>query len=432
MKTSRRLGFEPALDGIRGIAVLVVVLHHFAPDILGHSLSWLTAGHLGVDLFFVLSGFLITALLLNENTANGRVSFRRFYRRRAFRLLPALTLFLFGHVLFVLTADIQANPLFLQRAVTAKDEIASLLAAQFFTLNWLGEFGDFRIVIGLGHLWSLSVEEQFYIAWPAVTVLLLARRPAPSLVISSVGVGAVGYAGYFYVWDSLSSPGRGASTTAAVLATVVVLWTLRRRSELAWQVGILLSFIAAVLMYRNGHYVGGLSGFPLYTGTPARADSLIVGALLAFLWTRRLIPRRAPTWVALLGWLFLIWAVSTRTLAEPFLFSYGWTLVAIAGAATVWGAIGAEGTLYGRFLSMPWLRAVGKVAYGLYLWHALVFIAVHHWWADEPVLFRAVVSLGATALITTLSWLLVEKPMIARKARKVVPIEPATPQESPA
>ena len=89
----RSLGHEPALDGLRGVAVLTVMLWHYPTEILGHSLHWLQSGHLGVDLFFVLSGFLITALMLNEHQHRGSISLPGFYRRRAFRLLPALVVF---------------------------------------------------------------------------------------------------------------------------------------------------------------------------------------------------------------------------------------------------------------------------------------------------------------------------------------------------
>jgi peptidoglycan/LPS O-acetylase OafA/YrhL len=95
----RKLGHEPALDGIRGLAVLLIVLWHYPDEILERPFDWLKSGHLGVDLFFVLSGFLITALMLNEYNRDGKISLRGFYRRRVLRLVPALVLFLVAHFL---------------------------------------------------------------------------------------------------------------------------------------------------------------------------------------------------------------------------------------------------------------------------------------------------------------------------------------------
>ena len=137
---------------------------------------------------------------------------------------------------------------------------------------------------------------------------------------------------------------------------------------------------------------------------------------MAYVWINGWIPRRCPTWVSLAAWAYLLWAVRYKTFAEPYFFEYGWTLIALSCALIVWGALGAEGTIYGRVLSFAPLRAVGKVAYGLYLWHALVFIAVRHWWGDGSVLWKTTLALGITAAVTAASWFLVEKPLLAYKS----------------
>ncbi len=167
----RRLGHVPALDGLRGIAILLVVAHH-----TGNMIPW-TSGHLrggalGVDLFFVLSGFLITSLLLAEWSGSGTVSLRSFYGRRARRLLPAL-LALVGLAWLL---SIALNP---QRAPEAS----------LFALARLSYFGNFLIAFGGGlgkgfvHLWSLAQEEQFYLLWPPVLLFLLRRHVAPRRVL---------------------------------------------------------------------------------------------------------------------------------------------------------------------------------------------------------------------------------------------------------
>lgn len=427
--TSRRLGFEPGLDGIRGIAVLTVVLWHFGPDIRGSQYGWLKAGHLGVDLFFVLSGFLITALMLSERAATGRISFSGFYRRRIFRLLPALALFLFGHALFAVFADLKPDPSLFSPGITTRSEIASIIASSMFVLNWLPEFTSYSVAEGMSHLWSLSVEEQFYIVWPTVTALLMATGAAPARLLAAVAGGSAALAGHVYVWDTSSEPVRWLVSGLVFAGLVGGLLRIRVRSHEAWNISLLLTLVGAVLLYRNGKYEGGWELPNLYTGTLGRADSLIVGAVMAHLWVRGRIPRRGPVPLALVGWAVLAWGLTQRTLADAFFYRHGWTLIAVAAGFAIWGAMDAEQTRYGRLLSMAWLRAIGRVAYGLYLWHAFVFIAVRHFWDDESVWLKSVLALGGTAAIVAFSWFVVEKPILARK--RPTP-QSAAPASSPA
>jgi peptidoglycan/LPS O-acetylase OafA/YrhL len=146
-----KLGHRPALDGLRGIAVASVVI--------GHSFGWPPDGVFGVDLFFVLSGFLITTLLLEEQAANGAISLGGFYLRRARRLLPALFLLL---AIYALVTEASGG-----RA------LAPVLAAVFYVTNLAVEGGQ---LTPISHLWSLAQEEQFYLVWPLVLALLLRRR----------------------------------------------------------------------------------------------------------------------------------------------------------------------------------------------------------------------------------------------------------------
>src|ERR1700675_3390427 len=165
--TSRTLVHVSALNGLRGIAVLLVVGSHatiaFRPALID---TVLPGGFLGVDIFFVLSGFLITSLLLNEQskTPSGHVSFRGFYRRRALRLLPALFALLAAHLIYTLVTGL---PIGL--------EIESIFAALFYVSNWVMVRGH-DLSGGLQHLWTLSVEEQFYLVWPILIVALVGIR----------------------------------------------------------------------------------------------------------------------------------------------------------------------------------------------------------------------------------------------------------------
>src|SRR6201993_2227809 len=158
-------GYEPSLDGIRAIAVLLVMVGHLNP---------VYAGGLGVDIFFVLSGYLITAILVSEFSADGRISLRKFYARRALRILPAVVLLLVALNIFVTIT---------QPREQARTLEWDSLGALFYIANWLRAFGrDLGI---LGHLWSLSIAEQFYFFWPVTLAFLLSRKLSvnPLLII---------------------------------------------------------------------------------------------------------------------------------------------------------------------------------------------------------------------------------------------------------
>src|SRR5262249_30013999 len=142
----RTFGYQPSLDGMRAVAIGLVLANHT---------GFFHAGRLGVDVFFVLSGYLITAILLREFSTTDRINLKKFYVRRALRLLPALFLFLI--VVNLASAYFQTSR---EAAAVRMDSIAGL----FYFANWRRAFGhDMGI---LGHLWSLSIEEQFYLLWP--------------------------------------------------------------------------------------------------------------------------------------------------------------------------------------------------------------------------------------------------------------------------
>lgn len=169
------LGYRAALDGLRCVAILPVVgLHAF---------GWPRQGSLGVDVFFVLSGFLITSLLLAEREATGSVSLRRFYARRALRLLPALFAMLICFLIATLISlSVQGN---LDMAHLRRP-LLGVAAALTYTANFAGAAGFHPA--GLGHLWSLAEEEQFYLLWPPLLFVLLRARKDLALRIIGVGI----------------------------------------------------------------------------------------------------------------------------------------------------------------------------------------------------------------------------------------------------
>jgi peptidoglycan/LPS O-acetylase OafA/YrhL len=170
-----RLGYRPALDGVRAIAIVMVMWHHTIAVML-RRVDLPLGGFLGVDLFFVLSGFLITSLLIERRTPDGGIGYANFYKRRAQRLLPAL---------FALLA---VNVVVMQRlGHNMKLEAKSVAFAVTYLTNWSHVF-NVKLAPDLPHLWSLAIEEQFYFVWPVVVALLLARRPRTMLIVLGVGI----------------------------------------------------------------------------------------------------------------------------------------------------------------------------------------------------------------------------------------------------
>ena len=182
---TRRVPYLPGLDGMRALAVVAVMVYHANP-------AWLPGGFLGVEVFFVISGYLITLLLIGEHERSGTVSLGQFYVRRARRLLPALFALLVGVTVY--TALFRRDALGLLRG----DVLAALVYVSNWYQIWVGQgytaAGDFA---PLRHLWSLAVEEQFYLLWPLVMIGLirLGRRRLPSmsvwLVAAAIAITAV-------------------------------------------------------------------------------------------------------------------------------------------------------------------------------------------------------------------------------------------------
>jgi len=354
----RRFGRVPAFDGLRGVAVLMVLTSHLwivLPGQTGAAIidGLFDGGFLGVDIFFVLSGFLITALLLREQLDHPRVRFGSFYARRALRLLPALFVLLAVHMVYVAIAE----------PYTLAREFANARAAVLYYANYYVVWHFFDAVGDLGHLWSLSVEEQFYLVWPAILILFLGiRRPA----------------GY----------------VATLLGVMIAVVAIRR--AVLWE--------------------GGTGWLPLFNRTDTRIDSLLVGALLASLWVRGRTPTKGLAPAAWIASGILLLCVEFARGDEAFVFLGGFTLVAVIVAVLILATIDSDWP-GNRVLALAPLVAVGRVSYGLYLWHVPVFWAVSRWgstWSDGA---RVVVALGATAVLTVLSWFLIERPALHWKRR---------------
>jgi peptidoglycan/LPS O-acetylase OafA/YrhL len=283
---------RPELDGLRGIAILLVLGAHtgtpgFPPG----------AGAAGVTLFFVLSGYLITSLLLAEKGQAGRVDLRAFYIRRALRLFPALL------AVLIVVAVLALSGAMPPEASTGTDYRVAILGVIAYVANWVAIGGQ---SIGmLGHTWSLAVEEQFYILWP--TLLLLGLRLG------------------------------------------------RQR----------LALIVLLLIFLDTPYRFGLSlqgdfmrmGF----GTDARADALLLGGILAILETR---------WHPVVGWVGIVLVCLVAAISPPDEPGMGVVIIPLTAIACTLAVAGCPTVLAWRPLAF-----IGKISYGLYLWHGLVI-----WW----------------------------------------------------
>jgi peptidoglycan/LPS O-acetylase OafA/YrhL len=351
----RRLGRIPALDGLRGIAVLVVVIEHIetilVPGTVRVDAGPLRGAFLGVDIFFVLSGFLITCLLLGEQAERTRVRFGAFYRRRALRLLPALYVLLAVHVLYTLVTGLSLHL-----------EWLSVRGALAYVSNWTWKWDWLQSAPGLGHLWSLAVEEQFYLVWPVVLIVFLGVR-------------------------------RRTATVAIVM----------------------VAGIAFIAVHRAMMWEHGVNWLFLSIRTDTRADSLLVGALLAQLWVRGWRPSARivipAAWVATA--LLAVFVTVARS-TQAFLYLGGFTLFAVCTATVILAA--SEGQWPGtRLLEIPSLRVVGRVSYGLYLWHMPLFYVVNRYGASWGAPARILVAVPLAAAFTFASWRYVEQPFLRLK-----------------
>ncbi len=348
-------GHLAPLDGLRALAVAAVLAFHTGA-------GWAIGGFLGVDLFFVLSGFLITMLLVAEWQRRQQISLRRFYARRALRLLPA--------VLLLCAFLLAVGPV--GSGAPARNALwKGVAGTTFYFANWQQAFGLLPLFQLTDHTWSLAIEEQFYLVWPPLLVLTIAwarRRgvdPMRALLILALGLAAI----------------------SALLR--IALWS-------------------------------GVSGEPrLYYGTDTRADSLLIGAALGIAyatgrlgWGRRLLPALAP--VALLA---ILAAFGFVHRSDAALYLGGLTALAGVVALLIAGLALAPDGPVGRLLALAPLVFLGRISYGIYLWHWPVFRYLHEaelglsWWPTQLV--RIAVTLGAA----TLSFFLLERPLLRLRHR---------------
>ncbi len=355
---SRRLGHVPGLDGLRGVAVIIVVVAHLNVFLSIPEIIVVPGGTVSLDSFFVLSGFLITVLLLKEQGRSGTVKKLAFYQRRALRLLPALIAVVIAHMIFAWLSGVPGD---LERS--------SVLSVLFYYSNWKMAFapvtylGGGVFAPGLQHLWSLAMEEQFYLLWPFVVVFFLGITRSFKVVV-----------------------------------------------------GVLVGLIAVIAIHRGLEYHSGMRWYPIFIRTDSRVDAILIGALLGNLWARRREPTRHIVPAAWVAAAFLLICMPFAKIDQAFLYYGGLVLIDVACAVMILALV--DGRWAARHLfNLKVLVTLGLVSYGIYLWHLPVFFAVAYWGKHWPAVVQVTVALGATAMFTALSWFLLERPALNFKNR---------------
>ena len=351
-----RLRQVPGLDGLRGLAVLAVVIYHFFGDIL-------PGGYLGVDMFFVLSGFLITSLLVREFNVTGRISLKGFWLRRFRRILPAALI-----VLSICTAIVSLIGGDL--AVGIREQF---LGTFFFVNNWTQiatsqtYFAPNEVQV-FAHYWSLAVEEQFYLIWPLLMlgVFAISRRKPKRLPIA----------------------------VSLILACA--------------------SAVAMALLYSPGE-----DPTRVYYGTDTHAFGLLIGAMLSLLMTSTDKDMDADSWpatnkgilagtvgsFALVGYLAqLVWMGADR----DFTYRGGLVLTSVLGAAMIWAVVRESGPLTWIFRTRV-MRWLGQRSFSLYLWHWPVVMIVHAL-SDAPSWLLGLLSLPLSCVLAEVTYQFVENP----------------------
>ncbi|HTK58055.1 MAG TPA: acyltransferase [Sphingomicrobium sp.] len=311
--------YVPELDGLRAIAVLLVILFHSNPD------GPFEGGWIGCDIFFVLSAFLITSILVEEREKTGRIRYGQFYWRRCIRLFPALIVFLAAYV--------AVAPIFLPGYPHLRDA----LIAGFYLSNFAIVIAHIPVMIT--HTWSLAAEEQFYLIWPA-TLILIARVKRPVLILGAVWLGLT------------------------------------------------------VLRFTTDDWVAR------YYGPATHGTGLVLGAILYFLVREGRLsirPIHAAAAFGLLAALSMYAQIGAPELAI--------TVTELIAALIIGAIVSNPGSM--RFLATRYLVGLGKISYGLYLWHypiSRIVRGVGSYWAEFTLTFSLSLALACLSYFTVESW----------------------------
>ena len=347
------MGYEPSLDGIRAFSVIAVMLYHA-------NIAWLPGGFLGVEVFFVVSGFLITSLLIEERESNHRINLKQFWIRRARRLLPAFFVMLCATAVCVAFYATDSAPDF------RRDMLPSL---GYFS-NWWQIFAVDTPYFAasslpvLRHLWSLAVEEQWYLIWPLLfTVVFGAKWMRPKI------------SGVLLI-----------SCSGAIMITTALRFVEDNETRTNF----------------------------LYLSTFTRSSGLLLGAAVALLWrpwrktsTRFVLARSMVADALAIGSIAVIgYLMATVHVADARLYQGGLAATTIASAVIVAVVMRPNGLLVKKFFSQDFFAEIGRRSYGLYLWHWPIFVVAH----ARDSIDRLAIALAATIIINEFVYQYVEIP----------------------
>lgn len=344
--------YVAGLDGLRAVAVACVIAYHLGA-------SWAPGGMLGVGIFFTLSGYLITDILMAQWRRRGNLGLKTFWRRRARRLLPALFLMLAVVSIWVALFD----------AAELSKVRGQVIAAVFYVSNWYtiaqhgSYFARFANPLPLDHLWSLAIEEQFYLVWPWL-----------------LGIG---------------------------------IWVARSRARLA----LMTLGGAAISMWLMAHlYHPGYDPTRVYEGADTRAFALLIGAAMAIQWPSTTAAKgvRLPLRngldvlgvIGLIGALLLVYKTGTFS---HFLYPWGFFLLSLCTVAMI-AAVAIPSTLFGLVMGCRPLRWIGVRSYGIYLWQWPIIVLTAPSHGGIP-LRTALLDVLATLVIAAVSWRFIEDPI---------------------
>jgi len=352
LDNKKKFGYVPELDGMRGVAILAVMIFHAGAP-------FLQGGFIGVDIFFVLSGFLITSLIINEYDSSSSLNLKNFYMRRLIRLAPALFLLLLVFTLL--------SALLLSKDKAQSNHIDTIISL-FYMSNWARAFSihppDY-----LGHTWSLSIEEQFYILWP-LTLLGLLRTFTNRWVIAFIA-----------------------------FSFAISAWLLR------------------IYLIDNG------SSFErLYNGLDTRADTLMMGCALGVILSSGLLSNKIQLvlskWLSILApcvILCLVFISITMTWTNPKMYYWVFFAVEIFTVIILLHLFVNRDSFIHKLLSMKWIVWVGSISYGLYLWHYPIYRVMKSldYSGYEVITYGTFI----TFMVSMLSFYFLEKPILKLKRK---------------
>jgi peptidoglycan/LPS O-acetylase OafA/YrhL len=345
-----RFGYRAELDGMRGFAILLVLFYHLG-------LPWCRGGFVGVDVFFVLSGFLISSLLLREFDETGQLVIKRFYLRRAMRLFPALGLVLVSLMVIGFAIFNRAQIVYC---------LQDVIIAIIYMTNWARVF-NFHTFSMIGHCWSLSIEEQFYLIWPVLFFGLLRRQPKRRLLAKGI------------------------------LALGLILWGIR------------------MLLALNGVYL-----YSLFHNSILRADALLAGCALAVVSSSPPLGnefhtplRKLLTYLAPLALAAICFEACLTVNSAPPYYLWGQGLVEIASVLLIQDLLGNPGSFIRWIFTRRWLVWIGSISYGLYLWHYPIFMIMQV--RGVQVLWIRILGTALAFLAAALSYRWLEAPILRRR-----------------